>query len=99
SDGASNGWDVLDVIGGSQNADGGTFSKFPDNVAMRIEPNTVLMINAHYINTTTETIAPEVKINLETIPDSQVEHEGGILFYYNIFIRANGMSKSQARMR
>ncbi|MCA9648025.1 MAG: hypothetical protein KC492_45345 [Myxococcales bacterium] len=99
SDGATNGWDVLDVIGGSQNAEGGTFSEFPDNVAMRVEPNTVLMINAHYINTTQKPIEPLVKINLETIPDSQVEHEGGILFYYNIFIRANGMAKSQARMR
>lgn len=99
SDGATNGWDALDVIGGSQNADGGTFSEFPANVAMRVEPNTVLMINAHYINTSPRELKPEVFINLETIPEAQVEHEGGILFFYNAFIRADGMSTSQARMR
>ena len=99
SDGATNGWAIKKLVGGSQNADGGSILKFPDNVAMRVAPGAVLLMNAHYINTSSDTLEPEVRINLHTIPKSQVEHDGDILFFYDPFIGIRAQSKSQARMR
>lgn len=99
SDGATNGWDVTKLVGGSQNADGGSILAFPENVAMRVKAGAVLLMNAHYINASSEVLSPEVRINLHTIPESQVEHEGDILFFYNPFIAVPAQSESRARMR
>jgi len=99
SEGATNGWAINKLVGGSQNADGGSILKFPDNVAMRVEGGAVLLMNAHYINSSADTLSPEVRINLHTIPESQVEHAGDILFFYNPFIGVTAQSESRARMR
>ncbi|MEZ4312085.1 MAG: hypothetical protein R3F14_29000 [Polyangiaceae bacterium] len=99
SDGATNGWQVTKLVGGSQNADGGSILSFPENVAMRVRGGAVLLMNAHYINTSSDVLEPEVRINLYTIPESQVEHEGDIVFYYNPFIAVPAQSEGRARMR
>lgn len=99
SDGATNGWDVSKLVGGSQNADGASILAFPENVAMRVHGGTVLLMNAHYVNATPEVLKPEVRINLHTIPESQVEQEGDIIFFYNPFIAVPAQSESRARMR
>jgi hypothetical protein len=99
SDGATNGWSIQKLVGGSQNAKGGSFLNFPENVAMNVTAGSVLLMNAHYINTTDGPLEPEVRINLYTIPASQVEHEGDILFFYNAFIGISAQSGSTARMR
>lgn len=99
SDGATNGWAVTKLVGGSQNADGGSILSFPENVAMRVHGGTVLLMNAHYVNASAETLKPEVRINLHTIPESQLEHEGDILFWYNAFIHVPAQGESRARMR
>jgi hypothetical protein len=52
SQGATFGFQVTKLIGGSQNADGDAFLNFPSDVAMRVEPGRVLLMNAHYINAT-----------------------------------------------
>jgi hypothetical protein len=99
SDGATNGWDIEKLVGGSQNADGGSLLSFPDNVAMRVEGGAVLLMNAHYVNPSSGVLSPEVRINLHTIPSIQVEHEGDIFFFYNPFIAVPAQSESRARMR
>jgi len=99
SDGATNGWRITKLIGGSQNLDGASMLSFPPDVAMRVRPNAVLMINAHYINTSSETIEPEVRINLHTIPKDQVKQEGDLLFLYNAFIHVGANGQGRARMR
>lgn len=99
SDGATNGWDIKKLVGGSQNADGASILSFPDNVAMRIKGGAVLLMNAHYVNASNKELEPEVRINLYTIPESKVEHEGDILFFYNPFIGVGAQAESRARMR
>lgn len=99
SNGPTLGWKIVRLIGGSQNASGGSFVEFPENVAMRVPPNAVLLMNAHYINASGEPIEPEVRINLFTVPESQVEQEGDILFLYNAFIKAPAQGQGRARMR
>jgi hypothetical protein len=99
SSGATNGWAVTKLVGGSQNADGASILAFPENVAMRVHAGAVLLMNAHYVNASSETVSPEVRINLHTIPKSQVSQEGDILFLYNPFIVVPALSESRARMR
>lgn len=99
SDGATAGFEVTKLIGGSQNAEGDAFLSFPEGVAMPVAAGRVLLINAHYINASTAPLEPEVRINLYTIPADQVTQEGDILFWYNIFIKVDAQSQSRARMR
>jgi hypothetical protein len=99
SDGATNGWKVTKLVGGSQNADGTSMLHFPEGVAMPVKANAVLMMNAHYLNATSESLEPEVRINLHTIPESEVKQEGDILFMYNPFIHVPMLGESRAQMR
>jgi hypothetical protein len=99
SDGATNGWSVSRLVGGSQNATGDSALRFPSDVALRVRPGAVLMMNAHYVNTQAVAIEPEVRINLWTIPEAQVRVEGDILFWYDIFIEVPEMGRATARMR
>ncbi|UQA59492.1 hypothetical protein [Polyangium aurulentum] len=99
SDGASNGWAVTKLVGGSQNADGDSVVSFPPGVAMHVRPGAVLMINAHYINASSAPLRPEVAINLYTIPEAEVEQEGDILFLYDLFIKVGAQSAGRAHIR
>lgn len=99
SDGPTNGWDVKKLVAGSQNAEGTSMVDFPDGVAMKVRPNAVLMMNAHYINASAATAEPEVRINLYTVPEAKVVTEGDILFLYNPFIHVGPNSSRSARMR
>jgi hypothetical protein len=49
SDGATNGWRITKLIGGSQNRDADSSLAFPSDVALKVEPGAVLLMNAHYI--------------------------------------------------
>lgn len=99
TEGATSKWNVTKLIAGSQNADGDAFLNFPSDVAMRVEPGRVLLMNAHYINATPEVLEPEVRVNLYTIPEAQVKQQGDILFWYNAFIKVGAKSTGRARMK
>ena len=86
-------------MGGSQNVSGDSAVDFPDDVALRVRPGAVLMLNAHYLNTTADDLDAQVRINLWTIPEEQLVHEGDILFWYNVFIEVPEMGASRAHMR
>jgi hypothetical protein len=98
SNGATFDWQVTTIVAGSQNISGASGVEFPPDVAMKVPGNAVLLINAHYINTSAEPIEPEVAINVYTIPDSQVKIEGGLLFWYNPFIRVDANGGGLAKM-
>ena len=98
SEGPTGSWDVRNLLGGSQNSSGDPTLHFPPDVAMKVEPNAVLLMNAHYINPQPEPLEPEVRINLFSIPDDQVKTQGGILFFYNAFIRVDPMGEGLATM-
>jgi hypothetical protein len=96
---ASFGFEVAKLVAGSQNSDGDSFLNFPSDVALRVAPGQVLLMNAHYINASAEPIEPEVRVNLYTIPAEQVKQYGEILFWYNPFIKVGATSTSRAHMR
>jgi Copper type II ascorbate-dependent monooxygenase, C-terminal domain len=96
SEGVQFSYSVRQLVGGSQNANGDSVIDFPPGVAMRVPPNAVLLMNAHYINASAGPLEPVVDVTLETIPEEELEHEGGLLFWYNIFIKAPGQGEGFA---
>jgi hypothetical protein len=99
SDGATNGWSVTKLVGGSQNATGDSMINFPAGVAMPVRAGAVLLLNVHYINATDEVIEPEARINLWTVPEEEVDTEGDLLFLYNPLIRVPQNGSSRAHWR
>lgn len=99
SNGPTDGWRVTKLVGGSQNADGTSMVRFPEGVAMHVKAGAVMLMNAHYVNASSKSLEPEVRINLHTIPESEVKQEGDILFFFNNFIHVPMLGQSQARMR
>jgi Copper type II ascorbate-dependent monooxygenase, C-terminal domain len=87
-------WALGGLVGASQNASGKSAISFPDGVGLRVPANSVLMFNVHYINATDHAVTPEVAVNLHSIPEAELKEEGGLLFWYNPFIKvpANGHS-------
>ena len=98
SDGPTARWRVSTLIGGSQNATGDSIVEFPEDVAMKVPAGAVLLVNAHYINSSPSPIEPEVRVNLHSIPDAQMRAEGGLLFWYDPFIRVGAHAASRAAM-
>ncbi len=99
SSGPTDGWEVTKLIGGSQNANGDSIVSFPPGVAMYVRPGAVLLMNAHYINTSDEVLEPEVRINVYTIAEDEVTTPGDILFLYNPLISVPANSSARARWR
>ena len=87
-------WSVAGLVSASQSPQGDSAISLPDGVAVRIPANSVLLINAHYINTSARVLTPDVYINLHTIPESELEQEGGLLFWYNPFLKAPANGRS-----
>ncbi len=98
SEGPTFSWEVSNLVGGSQNASGDPTIFFPPDVGMRVPPNAVLLMNAHYVNPQPEPLEPEVRINLWTIAEQDLKTEGGVLFFYNPFIRVGAMGAGSAEM-
>jgi hypothetical protein len=99
SDGVQFGFSVSNLIGGSQNADGDSMVNLPDGVGIPVEGDSVLLMNAHYINASSEVLEPVVDVTLETLEEGEVQTEGGMLFWYNIFIKAPAMGTGYATAR
>jgi len=97
SDGATNGWTVEKVIGGSQNADGESLLDFPAGVAMRIHD--VLLVNIHYINALDTPLDTDVDVGFFSTPAADVAIEGDILFLYNPLISVPPGGTARAHWR
>lgn len=93
--GATNGWSITKLIGGSQNADGSSVLSFPDGVGVHVSG--IAMINVHYLNVTDEPLDTNVKITFDTIAADKVTQEGDILFLYNPLISVPGNSTARAQ--
>ncbi len=97
SDGATNGWSVTRVIGGSQNSTGESILAFPEGVGVHV--GGVALLNVHVLNGSDEVLEPDVKVTFETRPEAEIEVEGDVLFLYNPFISVPPGSTATARWR
>ncbi|MSP59875.1 MAG: hypothetical protein EXR72_05960 [Myxococcales bacterium] len=98
-EGAGGDWAIRAVVGGAQSADAPPIFDLPSDVAIKVAPGTVLLMNTHYLNATAKTLTTDARINIYTMPKEQMKHEAGAIFYYNPFIKVPGMSTGYARMR
>ena len=98
SDGVQGFWSVTGLIAVSQSPNGQSAISFPEGVGVRIPAGSVLLINTHYINVAESKLKAEVYINLHTIPEDELTEEGGLLFWYNPFLKvpAGGESTMNA---
>ncbi len=96
--GATGDWQVNGVAGGAQSAAGEPIvDGLPSDTAFKIEGNSLLLVNTHYLNASDKPLDAEVYINLHTVPAAQVTQEAGILFFYNPFISVPAGAAGTAR--
>ncbi len=92
-------WSVDRYVGGSQSANAADMlGALPAGAAIHIPAGSILMMDLHVLNTTHAALPVTVRMNLDTMPASQVTEEAGIYFFYNPFIAIPPQSTSHARM-
>jgi hypothetical protein len=72
--------------------------EFPPGVALRIKAGTVLLIDAHYINSSAKPIATDTRVNYLTMRAEDVREEVGAMRFYDPFIRIPANASGRARM-
>jgi hypothetical protein len=97
-EGASADYDITSVIGGAQTANAPDIINLPSDAGIKVPGNTVLVMNTHYLNASSKSLETDARINLYTVPPSQVKKEAGIIFFYNPIIKVPKRSSGQARM-
>jgi hypothetical protein len=97
-EGPSNDWKVTGVVGGSQNPEWDPVP-LPAGVATVVPKDSWMIMNLHMLNPTAEGMDVCVKNNFTTIPTEDVEHEAGMLFWYNPFITLTPQATSTATLR
>ena len=98
AEGAAADWDVTGVVAGAQSPKAKNAATFPPGVAAKLEAGSVLVINTHYLNASSKPLVAEARLNLYTLAEKDVVHEGGFLFFYNPFIRIPARSAAASRM-
>ena len=99
AEGASADWEVNGVVAAAQSPKSKEATTFPPGVAAKLDPGTVLIINTHYLNTSSKPANTDVRLNIYTLPEKDIVHEGGFLFFYNPFIRVPARGTASSRMR
>jgi hypothetical protein len=97
SDGATAGWSITKLIGGSQNRDGASLLAFPEGIGVHV--GGVAMINVHYVNGSDQPLETDVRIRFDTVPEDRIVEEGDILFLYNPLISIPAGSTARAHYR
>jgi hypothetical protein len=77
--------DMAGFFAGSQNPEWAP-ERMPSDTAIPVEGGTYVIINAHFLNPTAEGLHTCTKLNLYTIPDSQMTRPADVFFWYNPFL-------------
>jgi hypothetical protein len=97
--GAPADWLVEGMLAGAQSSEAPDLLSLPPEAAVKVPAGAVLLMNTHYLNATTRPVTTDARINLYTVPESQVKYEAGLFFFYDPFIYLAPMSSGSARMR
>jgi hypothetical protein len=97
-DGAPADFDITSVVAGAQSANAPNVIDLPSGVALKVAGGTILVMNTHYLNATPNKVDTDARVNLYTIPQSEMKTEAGIIFFYDPIIRVASMEPGQARM-
>ncbi|MDC3959280.1 monooxygenase [Polyangium jinanense] len=100
SEGATARWKVDAVVGGSESFGSvGMLHRLPDGVGVVLEPNVVLVMSTHYLNTTSAPLEVDARINMHTMPREELRIEAGLLYMDNHVLRVAPFGEASARMR
>jgi hypothetical protein len=88
--------DVRGVVYAAQQPQGAF--DMPDSVGVRFQPGEVLLLQAHYLNTTQDEIAAKVDVKLDLADPNSLSEEAGVLFFYNPQIALAPKSTSAATL-
>ena len=97
-EGAPADWQVSGVLAAAQSPKAVNVIDLPDGVAVHLPAGQVVLVNGHYLNSSSSALDVDVRINVESVPSEGVRHEAGVLFFYNPFIFVPGGSSASARM-
>ena len=100
SQGATARWKVDAVLGGSESFGSvGMLHRLPEGVGVVLEPNVVLVMSTHYLNTTSAPLEVDARINVYTMPREDLRIEAGLLYMDNQALRVPPLGEATARMR
>ncbi|MBX3223616.1 MAG: hypothetical protein KF795_24100 [Labilithrix sp.] len=71
---------------------------FPAAAALAFRPGEILLLQGHFVNASPRARTVRVDLALRTAASSAVEHEAGVLRYYNPFIFVPPRGKATAKM-
>ncbi len=93
-------WETIGLLGGSQSPNSPpTIDGMPEGTAIKIAGGSILLVDAHYLNASANSLTTEIYINLHSIASDKVKQEAGVLFFYNPFILVPSMGEGVARQR
>ena len=72
--------------------------QLPKGIAHKFQPGEVLIMQAHYINTSDQDLAASVQMVLHTMDESKVEQEAGTIYFNNVVINVPPHSSGKAAM-
>ena len=86
---------VRGVIYGAQSTNG-EFN-VPDGVAQRFKPGEVMLVQAHYLNTSGKDLDAKMRFHMRLVDPASVTQEAGVLFFFNpaIVVPASGSSSAE----
>ncbi len=85
------------IIYGGQTPEGET--AFPDDVAITVKGGQVMVMNAHYLNASTDALTATIQVGLDVVPAAQVKQQGGFFIFYDPFIDLPPLAKASSGAR
>jgi hypothetical protein len=70
----------------------------PPGVAHKFQPSEVIILQAHYVNSTAADIAAHVVLTMHTIDPATVQYEAGTILFSNVRINIAAHSKARVTM-
>jgi Copper type II ascorbate-dependent monooxygenase, C-terminal domain len=88
---------VRGVVYGAQTTDGEFV--MPQGVAQRFRPGEVMMVQAHYLNATPNSLDAAMHFHMQLVDPATATEEAGVLFFFNpaIVVPASGTSSAELR--
>jgi copper type II ascorbate-dependent monooxygenase-like protein len=87
----------IGILYGAQTPEGE--ADLPDGVAMELEAGSTVLMQSHYLNTTTEDLDASVTVNLWFTDPSTVQEQASTLFFFNPFIYVPAGEEASTTMR
>jgi hypothetical protein len=70
----------------------------PEGVAHEFQPGEIVIVQAHYLNTTAQDVAAHVSFKMHTMDPAKVQHEAGSIMFNNFYLDVPPHAKSKATL-